>query len=95
MRMVGTNALYSVDVKATSNSGNSVAGAYGQHVSPTDDLETARKKIEREVQRHSSRWIWHENGDLSVTHIVPGKLSRWQLLGKKSFTEVSYSGSDS
>lgn len=36
-----------------------------------DDEETVRRKVEKEVQRHSYRWEWHEDGSLSVTHIVP------------------------
>ncbi|KAI5862032.1 Clavaminate synthase-like protein [Durotheca rogersii] len=57
------------DVK--SNTGTSVIGAYGQHVKPGDDKETTRRKIEEEVRRHSNRFQWHEDGSLSVTHIVP------------------------
>ncbi|TVY91995.1 Clavaminate synthase-like protein [Lachnellula willkommii] len=56
---------------ATSNTGNSVVGAYGQEILPTDDALTRRKKIEREIQKHSSRWEWHDDESLSVTHIVP------------------------
>ncbi|KAI1843255.1 hypothetical protein JX265_012172 [Neoarthrinium moseri] len=54
-----------------SNTGTSVLGAYGQHVQPGDDQETRRKKIEDEVRRHSDHFEWHEDGSLSVTHIVP------------------------
>ncbi|KAK6957278.1 hypothetical protein Daesc_000060 [Daldinia eschscholtzii] len=57
------------DVK--SNTGTSVLGAYGQHVKPGDDKEVVRQKIEKEVKRHSNRFQWHEDGSLSVTHIVP------------------------
>ncbi|KAI1382668.1 Clavaminate synthase-like protein [Hypoxylon trugodes] len=57
------------DVK--SNTGTSVIGAYGQHVQPDDGEETRRKKIEQEVKRHSDRFEWHDDGSLSVTHIVP------------------------
>jgi hypothetical protein len=56
-----------------SNTGTSVRGAYGQHVTDNDDEETSRRKIETEVMRHSNRFEWHEDGSLSVTHIVPGK----------------------
>lgn len=59
------------DVK--SNTGTSVIGAYGQHVKPDDDKETTRKKIEKEVRRHSNCFTWHEDGSLSVTHVVPSK----------------------
>ncbi|KAI2464998.1 hypothetical protein F4781DRAFT_435818 [Annulohypoxylon bovei var. microspora] len=54
-----------------SNTGTSVVGAYGQHIQPGDDKETIRRKIEKEVRRHSDRFEWHEDGSLSVTHIVP------------------------
>ncbi|KIL87824.1 hypothetical protein FAVG1_08703 [Fusarium avenaceum] len=54
-----------------SNTGTSVRGAYGQHVRDNDDEETSRRKIETEVRRHSNRFEWHEDGSLSVTHIVP------------------------
>ncbi|KAK9414888.1 putative TauD/TfdA-like domain-containing protein [Seiridium unicorne] len=54
-----------------SNTGTSVLGAYGQHVSPGDDKETIRRKIEKEVRRHSNCFEWHQDGSLSVTHIVP------------------------
>ncbi|OTA95315.1 hypothetical protein M434DRAFT_29002 [Hypoxylon sp. CO27-5] len=57
------------DVK--SNTGTSVIGAYGQHVKSDDDNETTRKKIEKEVRRHSNYFTWHEDGSLSVTHVVP------------------------
>ncbi|KAH8657864.1 hypothetical protein BX600DRAFT_60604 [Xylariales sp. PMI_506] len=54
-----------------STTGTSVLGAYGQHVKPGDDSETFRKKVEEEVRRHSNIFEWHEDGSLSVTHIVP------------------------
>ncbi|KAI0892710.1 Clavaminate synthase-like protein [Annulohypoxylon nitens] len=54
-----------------SNTGTSVIGAYGQHVQPGDSQETIRRKIEEEVRRHSNLFEWHEDGSLSVTHIVP------------------------
>ncbi|KAF4918698.1 Clavaminate synthase-like protein [Colletotrichum viniferum] len=54
-----------------SNTGTSVRGAYGQEVTDGDDEETARRKIEAEVRRHSDRFEWHDDGSLSVTHIVP------------------------
>ncbi|KAH8661684.1 hypothetical protein BGZ60DRAFT_413717 [Tricladium varicosporioides] len=57
------------DVK--SNTGTSVFGAYGSEILPGDDEKTSRAKIEREVRRHSNRFEWHEDGSLSVTHIVP------------------------
>ncbi|KAF6835561.1 taurine catabolism dioxygenase [Colletotrichum plurivorum] len=54
-----------------SNTGTSVRGAYGQEITDEDDEATARRKIEAEVRRHSERFEWHEDGSLSVTHIVP------------------------
>ncbi|OHW98015.1 taurine catabolism dioxygenase [Colletotrichum incanum] len=54
-----------------SNTGTSVRGAYGQDVTDKDDETTARSKIENEVRRHSNRFEWHEDGSISVTHIVP------------------------
>ncbi|GKT93903.1 taurine catabolism dioxygenase [Colletotrichum tofieldiae] len=54
-----------------SNTGTSVRGAYGQDVTDEDDETTARSKIENEVRRHSNRFEWHEDGSISVTHIVP------------------------
>ncbi|KAK6070106.1 taurine catabolism dioxygenase [Seiridium cupressi] len=54
-----------------SNTGTSVLGAYGQHVSPGDDKETMRRRIEKEVRRHSNCFEWHQDGSLSVTHMVP------------------------
>lgn len=56
-----------------SNTGTSVRGAYGQEVTDEDDETTARSKIEAEVRRHSNRFEWHDDGSISVTHIVPGK----------------------
>ncbi|CCF46973.1 hypothetical protein CH063_00646 [Colletotrichum higginsianum] len=54
-----------------SNTGTSVRGAYGQEVTDDDDEATARGKIEDEVRRHSDRFEWHDDGSISVTHIVP------------------------
>ncbi|KAF2115382.1 hypothetical protein BDV96DRAFT_687324 [Lophiotrema nucula] len=54
-----------------SNTGTSVLGAYGQNVRPKDDDATVRIKVEKEVRRHSERFEWHDDGSLSVTHIVP------------------------
>ncbi|TDZ16834.1 Clavaminate synthase-like protein [Colletotrichum orbiculare MAFF 240422] len=62
---------YTVD-PLVSNTGTSVRGAYGQTVADDDDDEAAaRRKIEAEVRRHSERFEWHDDGSLSVTHIVP------------------------
>lgn len=60
------------DVK--SNTGTGLIGAYGKNVKAGDDKETIRKKIEEQVRRHSDRFEWHEDGSLSVTHIVPSKI---------------------
>ncbi|KAI0973182.1 hypothetical protein F4678DRAFT_40667 [Xylaria arbuscula] len=68
----GVKYVYRYDVKEVkSNTGTSVFDAYGQHIQPDDDPDTIRRKIEEEVKRHSSRFEWHEDGSLSVTHVVP------------------------
>lgn len=54
-----------------SNIGASVFAAYGQHVQEGDSEEVMREKIEKEVKRHSEEFEWHEDGSLSVTHVVP------------------------
>ncbi|KAJ9133366.1 Clavaminate synthase-like protein [Pleurostoma richardsiae] len=54
-----------------STTGTSVFGAYGQHVLPTDDETTTRRKIEEEVRRHSNVFEWNDDGSLTVTHTVP------------------------
>lgn len=73
----GVKYVYRYTTKPlVSNTGTSVRGAYGQEVRDEDDEATARSKIEAEVRRHSNRFEWHDDGSLSVTHIVPGKLSR-------------------
>ncbi|KAL2848187.1 hypothetical protein BJY01DRAFT_262763 [Aspergillus pseudoustus] len=54
-----------------SNTGNSIRGAYGEHVTDEDDGETFRRKVEAEIRRHSERFEWHDDGSLSVTHVVP------------------------
>lgn len=67
---------YGKETVLVSNTGNGVLGAYGQQVLPEDDEETIRRKVEAEVSRHSHRWEWHEDGSLSITHIVPCKPTR-------------------
>ncbi|OAK97015.1 Clavaminate synthase-like protein [Phaeosphaeriaceae sp. SRC1lsM3a] len=57
--------------QVTSTTGASVFAAYGQEVQDGDDEETIRAKIEKEVRRHSELFEWHDDGSLSVTHIVP------------------------
>lgn len=59
--------------QVTSTTGASVFAAYGQHVQDGDDEGTIRAEIEKEVRRHSELFEWHEDGSLSVTHIVPSK----------------------
>ncbi|OKL60077.1 hypothetical protein UA08_04939 [Talaromyces atroroseus] len=72
LRAKGAKYTYRYTVNPlVSNTGTSVRGAYGQHVTDDDDEETARKKIEAEVRRHSDRFEWHPDGSLSVTHVVP------------------------
>ncbi|KAH6651562.1 hypothetical protein BKA67DRAFT_593443 [Truncatella angustata] len=62
--------LYGLE-NVVSNTGQSVLAAYGQHVKPDDNEAIIRAKIEREVRRHSDTFEWHEDGSLSVTHVVP------------------------
>lgn len=73
LKRLGGKYVYRYTVNTlASNTGTSVRGAYGQHVKDEDDERTFRDKIEAEVRRHSDRFEWHEDGSLSVTHIVPG-----------------------
>ena len=70
----GCKYVYRYDiVEVKSNSGTSVFDAYGQHIKPGDDSATIRHKIEQEVRRHSDKFEWHQDGSLSVTHVVPCK----------------------
>ncbi|BGP45068.1 hypothetical protein JCM10450v2_000885 [Rhodotorula kratochvilovae] len=62
---------YTVEDVNTSNSGSSVLTAYGNNVLATDDAATVRAKVEKEVQRHSDRFEWEEDGSLTVWHRVP------------------------
>ncbi|KAF8912284.1 hypothetical protein CPB85DRAFT_1508865, partial [Mucidula mucida] len=62
---------YTKDTVKTSNSGASVIAAYGKFVVPDDSPEVIRQKVEEQVRRHSLRFEWHENGDLTVWHRVP------------------------
>jgi alpha-ketoglutarate-dependent taurine dioxygenase len=59
--------------QVTSTTGASVFAAYGQAVQEGDDEATIRAKIEKEVRRHSELFEWHDDGSISVTHIVPSK----------------------
>ncbi|KAJ4389850.1 hypothetical protein N0V93_007322 [Gnomoniopsis smithogilvyi] len=68
----GVKYVYRYGVNTiVSTTGASVIDAYGQHIQPGDDEETARRKIEAEVRRHSQEFEWHDDGSLSVTHVVP------------------------
>lgn len=40
-------------------------------VKPGNDDITVREKVEEQVKRHSHNFEWHEDGSLSVTHVVP------------------------
>jgi len=57
--------------QVASTTGASVFAAYGQHVDAEDHESTIRAKIESEVRRHSEVFEWHDDGSLSVTHVVP------------------------
>ncbi|KAL2207086.1 Clavaminate synthase-like protein, partial [Sarocladium strictum] len=61
---------YTVNTLA-SNTGTSIRGAYGEHVTDDDTEEVARQKVETEIRRHSNNFEWHADGSLSVTHVVP------------------------
>ncbi|ROW09883.1 hypothetical protein VPNG_06279 [Cytospora leucostoma] len=72
LRKRGVKYVYRYGVaKVVSSTGASIFDAYGQHVKPEDDEITVRKKVEQEVRRHSDNFEWHEDGSLSVTHVVP------------------------
>ncbi|KAK2033191.1 hypothetical protein LX32DRAFT_660761 [Colletotrichum zoysiae] len=51
--------------------GGGGGGAYGRDVTDEDTDEMARNKIENGVRRHRHRFVWHEDGSISVTHMVP------------------------
>lgn len=57
--------------QVTSTTGASVFAAYGQHVEARDNESTIRAKIENEVRRHSKTFELHDDGSLSMTHVVP------------------------
>jgi hypothetical protein len=68
------------------SAGTTVLQAYGQHVLDSDDTETARAKIEKEIRRlPTAEWIWEnqseENplGDLRVWQHLPGTSSSQPL----------------
>lgn len=73
----GVKYVYRYGAKTiVSTTGARFVDAYGQHVKPDDDDETTRKKVEAEVRRHSYDFEWHDDGSLSVTHVVPSRQSR-------------------
>lgn len=75
LRTRGARYTYRYTVNTlVSNTGTSIRGAYGQLVTDDDNEDVVRQKVEAEVRRHSERFEWHEDGSLSVTHVVPGKL---------------------
>jgi len=66
----------------TSSAGTTVLQAYGQHVLDTDDTETARQKIEKEIRRlPTATWEWENQsetnplGDLRIWEVLPGTLN--------------------
>ncbi|KAJ5354921.1 hypothetical protein N7541_005965 [Penicillium brevicompactum] len=72
LQKLGVKYTYRYTVnQVISNTGASIREAYGVHVKDEDDEDTARQKIEAEVRRHSNRFEWHDDGSLSVTHVVP------------------------
>lgn len=72
LQQKGVKYVYRYGVtKVLSSTGASIFDAYGQHVKSGDNEMTIRKKIEQEVRRHSHEFEWHEDGSLSVTHVVP------------------------
>lgn len=76
LRKKGVRYLYRYSrEQKLSTVGATVLAAYGKEVKDGDDEATLRQKVEREVRRHSERYQWHEDGSLSVTHIVPSELA--------------------
>jgi hypothetical protein len=63
-----------------SNTGASVFAAYGELVQDGDDEATIKTKIEEAVRKHSKSFEWHEDGSLSVEHVVPSSLPYFQRL---------------
>lgn len=73
LQKLGVRYTYRYTVnRVVSNTGASIREAYGAHIQDEDDQHTARQKIEAEVKRHSNNFEWHDDGSLSVTHVVPG-----------------------
>ncbi|KAK7716730.1 hypothetical protein SLS64_002435 [Diaporthe eres] len=72
LRKLGVKYVYRYGVETiTSTTGASFIDAYGQDVKPDDDETTVRRKVEGQVRRHSHDFEWHDDGSLSVTHVVP------------------------
>lgn len=70
----GVKYVYRYGVETiVSTTGASFIDAYGHRVKSGDDEETVRKKVEAEVRRHSNDFEWHDDGSLSVTHVVPSE----------------------
>jgi hypothetical protein len=83
LRRLGAKYTYRYTTETlVSNTGNSIRGAYGEHVTDDDDEKTFKRKVEAEVRRHSERFEWHEDGSLSVTHVVPGEFSSRSMTHK-------------
>ncbi|KAK0636765.1 hypothetical protein B0T17DRAFT_485930 [Bombardia bombarda] len=75
----------------TSSAGTTVLQAYGLHVLDTDDVETAREKIENEIRRlPTATWQWENQsqsnalGDLRVWNVLPAVRDHPRT-GKPSF----------
>ncbi|KAI7784386.1 hypothetical protein LA080_010169 [Diaporthe eres] len=72
LRKLGVKYVYRYGVGTiNSTTGASFIDAYGQDVKPGDDAITVRRKVEGQVRRHSHDFEWHDDGSLSVTHVVP------------------------
>jgi hypothetical protein len=90
LRKKGVRYLYRYSrEQKLSTVGATVLAAYGKEVKDGDDEATLRKKVEREVKRHSERVEWHEDGSLSVTHVVPSK-SVAVFVARRSLTPLSH-----
>jgi hypothetical protein len=75
----------------TESPGNSVLQAYGQHVLESDDTNTARTKIEKEIRRlPTAEWKWenqsneNELGDLRIWQRLPA-VRKHPITGEKAF----------
>lgn len=76
LRRLGVRYLYRYGAEdAVSTTGASVRSAYGRDVRPGEEGDPAavRRRVEAQVRRHSERFEWHEDGSLSVTHVVPSE----------------------